>query len=305
MMQTVLLLLLFAVMRVFQQVANKKSSILIADNKQAFGFGAFYQLVATLIGLIGLVIVGFHGFTTALLLYSALMGVCFAVCLYATVFAMKTASVVHVSLFGAGGIFLPCIASIFLFNENMSVWQWIGLAVFVAGAYLLTSDGGEKKRLSIKSVALLLLILLSEGGMQLMQRVFSVEYPDGNVCLFATLSTAFGAVLLGAIYIVFAVLNKKLASLDQETKTDEKEKNKLKSFALFGSMTALGLFFTNISATVLSRNVQSVILSPVNGGITLAVSCLVGTFIFKEKFTWKKLVGIIVAAVAIVLTNLA
>ncbi len=296
----VFLFVIVGIMRVVQKICSKKVSNLLGDGTTFFHYGGYYQLVAGGLSLISLFIAGFYGFNVETFFCAFVAAILFAIDLYAGIEAIKGTTLVVSNMFSTGGLFIPCVLGIFLFDEGMNVWQWIGLAVFILSIYFLSAkEKKTEKAFSFKTFIMLLLCLLTNGLVMVVQKYFAVLVPNGNVALYSTLTFGLNALIL---YVGMAI------SAFKKSKTEGKEGGRIKplskSLFLCGGLLATALFVINLLVVYMASTVPSVILFTVSSAISLTITCLVGTVVFKEKLTVKNVMGLALGLIAIVMVNI-
>lgn len=174
MLIVVLSFVAIAAMRVVQKVCGKQVSNSVKSGEMFFRYGAFYQFVAAAFSLITLAITGFYGFNLPTVLCAFISALLFAVDLFTGIEVLKGCSMTVATMFSLGGLIISCVLSIFLFNEPMSIFQAIGLALFFVGVYLLTPSKAEKsQKISLKTYILLIISLLANGFVMVAQKYFS------------------------------------------------------------------------------------------------------------------------------------
>lgn len=290
-----------AAMRVVQKVCSKKVSNAV-EGKVAFRYGGYYQLLSTLFSLITLAIVGFHGFNWQTVLCGLGTAVFLAIELFTGIEALKGCSLIVSQMFTVGALFIPCIVGIFLFDEPMSIWQWLGLLLFMVSMYFLVAPAKTKneekpKKMSLRTWVMLIVGLLASGGTMVVQKVFSVLVPDGNVAAYSFLMFAFSSLLLYAAYFFLCIVQKK------EVKTEKKWKPLSKVLLICGAFLAFAVFVVNMLVTELGKTVESAILFSVSYAISIIITILVGALYYKEKITWKNALGIVLCVGSLAIIN--
>jgi multidrug transporter EmrE-like cation transporter len=86
------------------------------------------------------------GFDFPTVLCALATAVCLAVELFASLEALKGASLIVNQMFSVGALFIPCIVGIFFFDEPMSVWQWLGLLLFIVAMYFMVSPSQKEQK---------------------------------------------------------------------------------------------------------------------------------------------------------------
>ena len=305
----VLSFMAIALMRVAQKVCSKKVSNEVSG-KTFFHYGGYYQLLSALFSLITLIFVGFHGFDLPTVLCALATAVFMAIELFAGIEALKGCSLIVSQMFSVGALFIPCLLGIFLFNEPMSTWQWIGLGVFMVAVYFLVAPTKAKtqetptQKMSAKTIFMLVLTLLSGGMTMVVQKWFGVHVPSGNVATYSFLMFALNALMLYVCYLVI-ILFKKEKTTDGETVKETKAKWQPLSKVLLicGAFLAFAVFVINMLVTELGKTVESAILFSVSYAISILITILVGAIYYKEKISWKNIIGIVLCVGALAIIN--
>ena len=199
-------------MRVIQKVCSKKVSNQI-EGPAYLHYGGYYQLIAAVLSLIALLYYGFSGFNTIMVLCSVGMAIFITLGLFTEMQALKGASLILVQMFAAGSIVLSALfGHFFLDGQKMNIYQWLGLVVFLVSIYFMVSqdkpktEGGNeqpKKKISLKTLIMLILMFIAEGGMMIVQTVFGTLVKDGNTALFSFVMFAINALILYICYLSF------------------------------------------------------------------------------------------------------
>lgn len=306
-METWLIIVSFfvmALMRVVQKVCSKKVSNEV-EGKMFFHYGGYYNLMSALFSLITLAIVGFYGFDLLTVLCALATALCLSVELFASIEALKGASLIVNQMFSVGALFIPCIVGIFIFNEPMSVWQWIGLALFAVAMYFMVAQTKVKEKkmsskISVKTVVMLILTLIAGGGTMVAQKAFAIIVPNGNVATYSFLMFALNAIILYSCYGIMCFRKgKKVAVIGEKTE----KKTLSKVLLLCGLILAFAVFLINILVTELGKSVDSAVLFSVSYAISILITILVGAIYYKEKITPKNVIGILLCVGALAMIN--
>ena len=292
-----------ALMRVAQKVCSKKVSAEV-QGKTFFHYGGYYNLLSALFSLFTLFMVGFKGFDFPTVLCALATAVCLAVELFAGIEALKGASLIVNQMFSVGALFIPCIVGTFFFGEPMSVWQWLGLLLFIVAMYFMVSPTKEKEnaettKITAKTVVMLVITLLAGGGTMVAQKAFAKIVPNGNVATYSFLMFALNAIILYVCYAGSILLEKKKFDTNQ---TQEKQ-GLSKTLLLCGLILAFAVFVINMLVTELGKSVNSAILFSVSYAISIIITILVGSIYYKEKITLKNVIGVVLCASALAIIN--
>lgn len=308
-----------AIMRVIQKVCSKKVSGEVGG-KNFFHYGGYYNLMSALFSLVTFAFVGFNGFDLPTVLCAFGTAVLMAVELFASIEALKGCTLIVSQMFSVGALFIPCFVGIFLFDEPMSVWQWLGLLLFMVAMYFMVAPTKEKsesvptKKMSVKTIIYLIVCLVACGGTMVVQKVFAVLVPNGNVATYSFLMFALNALILYACYVVVLFLKRSKGALKTENTAVETATNMemparrswqrlSKVLLVCGLLLAFAVFVVNMLVTELGKTIPSAILFSVSYAISIIITILVGAVYYKEKITQKNIVGIILCVGALAIIN--
>ena len=304
------------IMRVVQSVLGKATSKLTPNNSVGYlKNNAFYMWFATIPALILFLVsvIGQGGelYFGQTLLYAALSGLALGVTSCCSLYAVSTGTMVLNSLFGTAGLLVPSIAGIFLYNELLTVWQYVAIGIFIIGAYFLM--GNSKLvygKFTFKTLCVLILNLVMNGVTMLTQTMFAREVPDGNVSFFTLLSFLSGAIALTIILSVILVCVYKAPS-KEESSTENKSfilippkdgEIKLdKRIYIWNIFLAVAVFLVSLLITECASTVSPVILFSITCGGATIISSIVGTVLYKEKFTKETAIGLVLGIGALIM----
>lgn len=314
----VLIFIIVACTRVMQSYSSRKTALSIHDTGTFLKNGIYGNCVASVLALILFgSVCAFQGISAKLIMYGALTGLSFAIDNYLNIMAVKNgASLVLMSMVGTGGsVLLFCIASIFLYGEAMSVMQWIGLAVFLAAMFFLTSGSKQSySSFSLKALAFLIASMivqtfvlcfqtevgrLSAGG-EAKNEILALI---GGSAPYTFLALSLEAAIFGVAYIVYlwAKGKRKADDAAEENAGTQTRKEFLpKPLYLYGALTGLALIILNVLLPVAMYIAPKVMVTTISSVLSLVVSLIVGAICFKEKITAKNIAGFALSVVAIV-----
>ena len=294
---------IIGLMRVIQKVCSKKVSNQI-EGSAYLHYGGYYQLIAAALSLIALLYYGFSGFNTTMLLCSIGMAAFITLGLFTEMQALKGASLILVQMFAAGSIVLSALfGHFFLDGQEMNVYQWLGLVVFLISIYFMVSQDKSKaedeqeqpkKKISLKTLIMLILMFIAEGGMMIVQTVFGTLVEDGNTALFSFVMFAINALILYICYLV-----KELFIHKPVRQVEKKLKFLPKTLLICGAFLAFALAVINILATELTAMVPAALLFSISNAIAIIVTMLVGGIVYKEKVGVKNIIGIVLCAASL------
>lgn len=312
MFKIIVFFVIIACMRVLQKFCSKQVSN-EAKGSAMFHYCGYYQLLAALLALITLSVVGFYGFNFLTVVCALATALCLAAQMFAGIIALRGCTLVVSQMIGAGSLLIPCIYGALFLNEPMSIWDWVGLAVFLVSIYFLVSQpkGAKKQekagKMSLKTMIALAVCLFGEGFTMVFQKIFAIRVPNGNESMYSFLMFAMNAVILYATYLIVSIVAKNKASKNVLC-IDEKAKPKTlqplsKKLLICGVLLAFAMVVVNLLVTSLAKTVPSAVLFTVSYAISIGITILVGRVFYKEKLTWKNGIGIVLGVSAIIVIN--
>jgi multidrug transporter EmrE-like cation transporter len=167
----------------------------------------------------------------------------------------------------------------------------------------VVSEKDKKKKTSLKTIIMLILMLLGEGGTMVVQNAFGNLVQDGNTAMYSFLMFAINALVLYICYLVQALFFKKPKMAQTENGETIKEKSKekalkplSKTLLICGAFLAFALFMINILVTELTAAVVPALLFSLSSAIAIIVTMLVGRFVYGEKMSVRNVIGIVLCA---------
>lgn len=288
--------LIILLLRLPQNIFNKRSSGIVRGAPAYFAYGAYRYLLSGGMALVLLLFAGgFSGVSLKALAISAIGAVALGSNLFFGLEALKSGAMVLSSMAGSAGLLLPCVFGIFMFDEPMSLMQLFGILLLIFSGWLLI---GYSKKLkgSFTPRTMLLLIgsMLSNGFAMVAQKMFSKYLPDVSVSVFSFL--AFG--LVGAGMCVGLV--------PQLTKKEKREEIKKlpKALWFYGAGLSTILLIINQLATIAAKVIPSAIMFPINDGGATIITALTGAVVFKEKLTARSVAGLALGIASLIVINL-
>lgn len=308
--QVVLSFTAIAAMRVVQKLCSKRVSGAVGGNV-FFHYGGYYNLLSALLSVIALAISGFSGFTWPTVLCAAGTALFLALELFASLKALQSTSLIVCQMFSVGSLCIPCIVGIFLFDEPMSIWQWLGVLLFMISMYFIirpapSADAAEKsaptQKLSLKTLLLLVLLLVAGGGTMVMQKAFGVLVPDGNVSTYSFLMFALNSAFM---YVTYVILLTTQHRSHGDTAVAEKQGARPlpRLLLVSGAFLAVAVFVINLLVTMMGKDVSSAVLFSVSNAISIVITLLVGALYYKERVTVFNVIGILLCVGAIAIIN--
>ena len=281
------------ILRIFQSFFNKSASRHLPTIRKYLRFGLYFESAAAIFSLLYLLIGGFYSFNLFTCICSILMGSAFILELITSLKALQNAPLALCTLCAlGGGIILPSLVGIFLFDEPMSLWGWLGVVLFFVSAYFLMPHEKHTFRIKKSTIFILLANFLINGVCGIVNKYFAVKLEGGNAAMFSCFSYTFAAILFA---LVLLLTKKRKNPLEPAV---AREPFLPKSVYLFGGLVgavcASIVFFT----TILSRSVSIIILNTVPNAICLVGSLFIDFMILKNKITTRQIIGVLLNIIA-------
>ncbi len=286
-------------LRVVQSITGKSCSKLMPTDFTGVANYMSLRMAISAVGGVALLILGgnvLSSFTEMSGLgwvISAATGCAIAISGICSLLVLKNASVVLGSLFSASGLLVPTIGGIFIFNQSVGIGQWLGIFCLLVSAVLLSlSSKKTNGKITFKTIFLLFGSMIFNGTTMLLQALFKEYVPNGNVSLYSFLQFLIPAIFLFVISIISSAKSK-----EKLPRTNKK----LLLHTVFAALAVLGI--SQIS-TVASEIIPVAVLFPISDGGGTVISAIVACVMFKENFTIKSSLGIIIGILGLVMIKL-
>ena len=283
-----LLLLAALFAGLFKGYVGKRTSFSV----QSFSDGIFVNMIRCLIcSIIGFAVVicqnGFEGFRIStsefvICLMSAVFSAIFCV---SWLYAYKNEAYMFLSIFTMMGTVLTCLLDTIFYNVNISINQWLGMALLLLAVFIMSVyNKGIKGKLTLKGLAILVIGSLGSALADFSQKVYTREIGK-SAEIFNFYMYAFSLVLLVVIYIFL--------KYKKTPKTSHLIYDKKHIFIYF--TMAFFLYMNSVSKTMAASFLSSAQIYPVLQGANLILSAVMAHTLFKEKMNLKGLIGISIA----------
>ncbi len=195
-------------------------------------------------------------------------------------------SVAFMSLCHASGMIVPCVLGHFLWNEKLNLVSIIGIIFAICSIVLLKDSKGKAKKYELSGIILGIIIFLTSGSVMVIQKIMPLYFKEQSV-------SAYNYYSFVAAFFILIVISKPHTEL----------KSRTKSLYLFSIGSALSLCIISMVMTLLAGTVPSVVLFPLFNGLGIILVCFGSIFLFKEKMTVNKLIGIMIGIFGLCLVS--
>ena len=203
-----------------------------------------------------------------------------------------------------GSLIIPLILAPFLYEgDSASPMQWIGCVLIFISLFLFTNkDTGAKQQSGLLWKILILSIYLAGTAVSMVLKKYYTYHITANHLGSIEYFTFIGFVAATFFFIVlfFVFHAKEKKNLTEGQKAVELPYKKVWKYIL---LAAVALYVFELFASYAAQ-LPSAIYYPLSRGLCVICTFLLDVFAFKDKITTKKIIGLFVVLVAIVLINL-
>ena len=260
------------------------------QNKYNYFYNAVKFLICSICMLPMLLFEKIPVFTLGSLFCGIFCGVMYAISKTVMLKGYEKTSVTFMTLCHSSGMILPCIMGHFLWSERLSAISVLGIILAIISIVLLKGGNGDNKKFHFNGAIYGIIIFLTSAGVMISQKLMGIYFSEQSVSAYN-----FYSFVVPFLIISCFVRPKRLA--------DARKKNKiLACVCALGS--AVSLCVISFVMTALSEKVPSVLLFPLFNGLGIMLVCIGSVFVFKEKLTVKKMIGLALGVIGLCLVNL-
>lgn len=239
----------------------------------------FYMFLISFLVMAAIGIPTWQGLSLITVVLAAMYGVLLVLLHFFLIKAMNIGDTSVSTLFFVSGFLVPVVASVFLFDEKISLWQGIGIALLFVS--FVTSAGKSEKSASAKWFLFIMIAFLCNGCIGLIQKFFGMSEYHYQQSGFMMVAMFVGMVC------AFLFMPKGKFSLPA------------KSFLKVAAGSGISLGVVNAINVYVSGVLPGVIVFPcVNGG-GIITSAIIARIIIGEKLTLRQKIGIMTGVAAI------
>ncbi len=214
------------------------------------------------------------------------------------------------TLFMVGTMVVPLILTPYLYNgETVSLIQWIGCALIFASAFLFMnkSNGTAHEGTLFQKIITLTGCVAGITVTTVLKKYYSTHFTDNGLgspeyFSFINFATVLGAFLI--LFVIYYFIERR--NLASAVPAGEKVHVELpyKKVWFYIPIAAGSLCLNEVFMLYAATELPAAIYFPLSKGLTVACTFLLDVLLFKEKVTVKKLIGVGVIIVALILVNL-
>ena len=222
--------------------------------------------------------------------WSMLVGVIFIVVFYLFALSSQKAGIAITAVSSKMSVVIPVVLGFLYFNEEATVKKIAGIALVLVSFFLLLQKKKGSK-INYKYIFLPILIFIGNGINDSLNKNVQFEFIQDNTqeyFLYLTVLFAF-ALIFGLMISIFR---------------PKKNRKKINKQTIIGGFV-LGIFnYVATLAFIRGLNEMNVsIFIPILNVSIVSLSAILGLIIFKEELKLKKIIGILIAIIAILLIS--
>ena len=177
---------------------------------------------------------------------------------------------------------------IFFLNEQPGITTYIGIVMIFAAMVLINykKKGEDEKGVSLKWFICVTISLFANGFIAILTRMQQIRFND-------TCSKEFQIISIGGSFLLLAVIGLIL------------DRDKLSYFLKHGVLYGIGAGIANGAKNFLTLMIYMLlplsVVSPMKTGLGMLATFVLALFVYKEKYSKKQIVGVILGVVAVLL----
>lgn len=231
-------------------------------------------------------------FPAKLCMFGLISGIFYAIGFYAAYAALRLGSYGMTRLLSSFGTIIPIAYGILFLKESSTVFTYISVAMILFSLFLMNyqkPSDQDATKISFKWVLCVTCSVLANAGIAIVAKTQQMEY--GTVCNNEFLILSYLIATASLIFFGFLYERKELQGV-------------LKTGLLYGSLAGILSGINNLCGILTYLYVPISVVSPVKTALSLVLSFLISVLLYKEKFTKRQLLSVVIGIVAVILINL-
>ena len=280
---------------ILSAISQQTEAILVKQYvKKHQSRGLFFNAVICIFATLYFFITDFDGFalTKGVLPLGIVNSIMYALGFYMAYLAFLYGPFGLTRLFINFGLIIPVFYGIYFLNEKSTILTYISLALLIFSIYLINTKSKKqdlKQKITLKWIIYVLITVVANALITIIGKekhiIFGASYNND----FLIISLGGAAIILIVLGIVF----------------ERKEfKKTLKYGLIYGMGAGISNGINNLLVLITYNYLSISIVSPIKTGVGMIMNFAVSIFLYKEKFTKRQLISIIIGIISIVLMNL-
>lgn len=231
-------------------------------------------------------------FSKGVLLYGLVSSVTYAVGFYTAYLAFKLGSFGLTRLVISYGVIISTFYGIIFLKEPATVITYIALVLILISLFLMNyqkQEASDKKKISAKWLLSLALVVISNSASTIIAKMQHGAYDGAYINEFMIVSLAGAGILL---FILGAIFER------------DSFKPTFKHGLLYGAGAGLFNGVNNLVGIMAFGYLPLSVISPVSSAISIVIGFLISVLLYKEKFSKRQVVSVVMGILAVILMNL-
>lgn len=217
-----------------------------------------------------------------ILIISAISGFSTAMFVVFWLASIKQTTYMLLEIFLTLSLIIPLILSSLLFQEHITLTQWIGFLVLLLGVIIMCSyNNNLKQKIGIKTLIVLIMCGVSNGITDFSQKLFVKYAIDSPIMVFNMYTYVFSAIVLIIAYFI----------CNNSIRNERKNRTIPGTMVVYILIMSICLFAHSYFKTSAANFLNAVHLYPLTQGGSLILSSAMAAICFGEKVTVKSLIG--------------
>lgn len=189
---------------------------------------------------------------------------------------------------------VPVVAGLLFFGESFTLSSCLSIVLIILSLFfLLKYDSTISGKTTKRELVLVLALILSQGIMQCMQKVYILHCPEKSISVYNFYYFLFAFLFS---LLLLPLFRKKPSAADENAPAAPRE-------TLYMVMMAGALFAVSFFQTMAAKTVDAIILYPLISGLSLVGGALMAAFVFREKPDRNGVIGILLVISAVVISK--
>lgn len=271
---------------------NLGESIAVKEYSKKYGSGGMLMNgVIALFATLFFVITDTDGFNAPLEMipFALINAVLFAAGYYYAFVAYATGSYGLTRLITSFGLLFSIFYGIFFLEEPTTVFTYIGIALILAALVLINyhkRKEGEPSSIRPRWVFAIIAVLISNGFIGILTRHQQILFND-------SCSKEFQIISIGLSALILLVLGL--------TKFKADNKTVMTRGVIYGGVAGIMNGAKNFVTLAIYLHLPLSIISPTKTGLGLLLSFAMAIIVYKEKYTLRQIIGVVLGAAAVII----
>jgi len=202
-----------------------------------------------------------------------------------------------------GSLVIPLILAPYLYDgDSVSPLQWVGCALLFLSMFFFMNKGEKKEGSLFNKIVVVTVCAVSITVASVFKKYYTYHISAKGLGTIEYFTLINFVTVLAVFLVLFAIYSrpeKRRASLEGKSGIELPYKR----VWVYILMAAVALYVNELFTSYASQ-LPSAIYYPLARGLSIGCTFLLDVIVFKDKVTVKKLIGLLIVIVAIVLVNL-